>query len=162
MFQKPSPDIALTHNDPMFGVADDIETVVGPSVHVEGDFVSDGNILVKGIVSGMVQTSKRLTVEPGAKIYANVKAGTAIISGEIKGNVKVTDRLEVTGTARIAGDVECQTLVVEAGALLSGRVSMKGVDIELPKSSRKPMVRKSSRLDENDSTQSDEDNETLS
>lgn len=157
MFQKPSPDIALMHNDPMDGVSDEVETVVGPSVHVEGDFISEGNILVKGIVSGMVQTSKRLTVEPGAKIYANVKAGVAIISGEIKGNVKAADRLEITGTARIAGDVECQTLVVEAGALLSGRVSMKGIDIEMPKTNRRAAIRKGARAEEEDvDSQTDE------
>ena len=121
MFQKPSPDIVLSESDVAAPAHDDVETVVGPSVHVEGDFFSEGNILVKGIVYGTVQTSKRLTVEPGAKIFASVKAGVAIISGEIKGNVKAADRLEVTGTARIVGDIDCQTLVVEAGALLSGK-----------------------------------------
>lgn len=162
MFQKPSPDIALTHNDPMYGAADEVETVVGPSVHVEGDFISEGNILVKGIVSGMVQTSKRLTVEAGAKIYANVKAEVAIISGEIKGNVKATDRLEITSTARIAGDVECQTLVVEAGALLAGRVAMKGVDIELPKANRRAVMRKSSRTEDAEDGEASEGGESQS
>jgi cytoskeletal protein CcmA (bactofilin family) len=35
---------------------DEVETVVGPSVHVEGDFASEGNIIVKGMVSGNVKT----------------------------------------------------------------------------------------------------------
>lgn len=112
---------------------DDVETVVGPSVHVEGDFASEGNILVKGIVSGSVKTSKLLTVEPGAKIFANIKAGSAVISGEIKGNVKITERLELTASARVMGDAECKVLVVEAGALVHGKVAMKGLQIEEPK-----------------------------
>lgn len=149
MFQKPSSDSLLSSQEmPNRQDHDDVETVVGPSVHVEGDFASEGNILVKGMVSGNVKTSKLLTVEPGAKISANVKAGNAIISGEIKGNVRVADRLEVTGTAQIAGDIVCKVLVVEAGALLHGKVAMKGIDIELPsksKTSRRSSVRRSTR-----------------
>ena len=126
---------------------DEVETVVGPSVHVEGDFASEGNILVKGMVSGNVKTSKRLTVEPGAKIIANVRAGNAIISGEVKGNVKVDEQVELTTTARIVGDIDCQTLVMAAGALLYGKVMMKGIDIESPKGNKKFLARKGARFE---------------
>lgn len=105
-----------------------VETVVGPSVVVEGDFSSEGNILVKGTVSGNVKTVQRLTVEAGAKILANVKAGEALISGEIKGNVRVGGMLELTQSARVLGDITCKVLVVEAGALLHGKVSMKDIE----------------------------------
>lgn len=131
MFQKPSPDIALSPDEEKNMSNDEVETVVGPSVHVEGDFASEGNILVKGIVSGNVKTSRRLTVEEGAKIFANVRAKTAFISGEIQGNVKVDEVVELTSTARVAGDIQCATFVVEAGALIHGKVSMKGIKAEL-------------------------------
>jgi cytoskeletal protein CcmA (bactofilin family) len=133
MFQKPSANIALSktgsnlHNSKK----DDVETVVGPSVMVEGDFASEGNILVKGVVSGSVKTSTLLTVEKGAKILASVRAADAFISGEIKGNVRVSGRLELTESARVAGDVVCQTLVVAAGALVHGKIAMKGIHIDV-------------------------------
>lgn len=131
MFQKPSPLPVQPVEEPRFtSHSDEVETVVGPSVNVEGDFSSEGNIVVKGTVSGSVKTSKRLTVETGAKILANVKGESAIISGHIKGNIKVTEMLELTETAQILGDIECQTLVVAAGALLQGKVSMKGLEEE--------------------------------
>jgi hypothetical protein len=47
MFQKTSPkdeyvpNVGHDNND-------NVETVVGPSVNVEGDFSSEGNIVVKG------------------------------------------------------------------------------------------------------------------
>ncbi|PIZ95878.1 MAG: hypothetical protein COX81_00065 [Candidatus Magasanikbacteria bacterium CG_4_10_14_0_2_um_filter_37_12] len=129
MFQKSSPDITLSQYDTV-DHSQEVETVVGPSVHVEGDFSSEGNILVKGTVSGSVKTSRLLTVEKGARIFANVRAGSAFISGEIKGNVKATDKLELTSSARIMGDISCTILAVEAGALLQGKVSMKGITID--------------------------------
>ncbi|MBU1895638.1 polymer-forming cytoskeletal protein, partial [Patescibacteria group bacterium] len=121
------------------------ETVVGPSVTVEGDFASEGRILVKGTVCGSVATSKLLTVEVGAKILANVKAGEALISGKIKGNVKVSDRLELTETAQVEGDIMCNELIVAGGALIMGKVSMKGINIEDSKSDKKKMLGKVSK-----------------
>ena len=133
MFKKPlnEANFTATVNN---AAHDDVETVVGPSVTVEGDFSSEGNIVVKGTVSGSVKTSKLLTVEKGARIMANVKAGNAIISGIVKGNVKVIERLDLHDTAQVAGDVECKVLAVAAGALIQGKLMMKG--IELPEEAK--------------------------
>ncbi|OGH83303.1 MAG: hypothetical protein A2488_02470 [Candidatus Magasanikbacteria bacterium RIFOXYC12_FULL_32_21b] len=126
---------------------DQVETVVGPSVVVEGDFVSEGNILVKGTVSGNVKTGRLLTVEEGAKILANVKAGDAIISGEVQGNVKVDGKLELTASARLLGDISCETLVIEAGALLQGKVSMDGLE-DMSKNEKKIVKRTKKTIEE--------------
>lgn len=109
---------------------DEVETVVGPSVNVEGDFASEGNIIVKGSVAGSVHTSRNLTVEKGARILANVRAGSAKIDGEIKGNIKVKDALLLGSSARVMGDIEVKTLIVEAGAQISGKVVMPGFEQE--------------------------------
>jgi cytoskeletal protein CcmA (bactofilin family) len=115
---------------------DQVDTVVGSSVVVEGDFVSQGNIIVKGSVSGSVKTSQHLLVEESAKIMANVKARSARIAGEIRGNVKVEETLELTGTAKILGDIECGTLMVEAGAGLSGKCHTLATDFSSLKDTR--------------------------
>src|SRR3989344_3971895 len=132
IFQKASPrptqEQMLEHAHDQLSGTDEVETVVGPSVNVEGDFASEGNIVVKGTVAGSVRTSKHLSVEQGAKIMANVKAGGAQIAGEVKGNIKVKDSLELTSTARIMGEVEAKILVVEAGALICGKVMMPGLE----------------------------------
>jgi cytoskeletal protein CcmA (bactofilin family) len=118
------------------GVRDEVETVVGPSVNVEGDFGSEGNIIVKGTVAGSVRTSKHLSVEAGAKILANVRAGTAKVAGEVRGNMKVKDSLELTSTARVLGDIEANVLIMEAGALIAGRVTMPGLEASEGKTPR--------------------------
>lgn len=136
MFKKSANEAIFSA--PATGPAhDDVETIVGPSVTVEGDFSSEGNIVVKGTVSGSVKTSKLLTVEKGAKIMANVKAGNAVISGTVKGNVKVSDRLELHETAQVAGDVECKILSVAAGALIQGKMMMKGIELDEIKEDKK-------------------------
>jgi len=130
MFQKPPIVPPVEEKKPP--VHDDVETVVGPSVNVEGDFASEGNIVVKGSVAGSVKTSKLLNVEKGAKIFANVKAGNANISGSVKGNMRISDRLELAETAQVQGDITCKILSVAPGALIRGKVVMKGIDVGLP------------------------------
>ncbi|MCB9798412.1 polymer-forming cytoskeletal protein [Candidatus Nomurabacteria bacterium] len=158
MFPK-NQDLSLQSRQVQSQEPDTVETVVGPSVHVEGDFASEGNILVKGTVSGNVTTSRLLTVEDGAKIFANVKAGDAVISGHIKGNIKVSDRLELTESAQVLGDITCKVLVVSPGALIQGKLNMAGISIEGASSEKKRSVR--SRLKSTASMEEDDSQQTV-
>lgn len=131
IFSKPSPEIVLENETDAADINasghDDIETVVGPSVNVEGDFASEGNIIVKGSVAGSVHTSRHLSVEPGARIMANIRAGSAAVAGEVRGNIKIKDTLELAATAKVVGDIEAAVLKIDAGALLYGKVVMPGL-----------------------------------
>lgn len=135
IFQRPVPKNVEENNELEVGersrqhVQDEVETVVGPSVNVEGDFASEGNIVVKGTVSGTVFTSKHLTVEMGAKIIANVRAGSATIAGEVKGNMKIKETLELVSTSRVVGDIDVKNLKVESGALVYGKITMPGIEV---------------------------------
>jgi len=135
IFQRPAQKTTEESNEPEVNehahqhVQDEVETVVGPSVNVEGDFASEGNIVVKGTVSGSVFTSKHLTVEMGAKIIANVRAGSATIAGEVKGNMKIKETLELVSTSRVVGDIDVKNLKVESGALVFGKISMPGIEV---------------------------------
>jgi cytoskeletal protein CcmA (bactofilin family) len=108
------------------------ETIIGPSVKVEGDFVSKGNVTVEGAVYGTLKTDKDLKIGSVAKISANVIAANAFVSGEVKGNVKVHGKLELSDTSKIFGDVEAKTLIMAAGAVLNGKCSMCQEAAQLP------------------------------
>ena len=101
----------------------EMETIIGPSVNVEGNFVAAGDIIVEGSISGTLKTDGHLKVGERAKIMADVSAGTALISGEIHGNIKVKDMLELTATAKIFGDLKTKTISVAPGAIISGKCS---------------------------------------
>ncbi|HPV70496.1 MAG TPA: polymer-forming cytoskeletal protein [Candidatus Magasanikbacteria bacterium] len=115
----------------------DVETIVGPSVKVEGDFVSEGNIIIEGQVTGKIKTSKQLRVEEGAKVLADVTADSAIVSGEIRGNMRLATNLELTPTAKVYGDVSTKTLIVSAGAILQGHTLMDESEKSKGKSGKK-------------------------
>lgn len=101
------------------------ETVVGPSVKIQGDLNSEGNINIEGQVAGKVSTSQGVFVKEGAKITADIMAGNAVIGGEVQGNLKISGHLILQASARILGDITCQILRVEDGAQFSGKCNMK-------------------------------------
>ncbi|MFH1078356.1 MAG: polymer-forming cytoskeletal protein [Patescibacteria group bacterium] len=97
-------------------------TVIAGGVRVEGEFSSQGDVLIEGEVHGNVTTSGMLTVGPQARLKAGVKAEKAIIAGVIEGNLEVGSHLDIKSTASILGDIVCQTATIESGATVDGRV----------------------------------------
>lgn len=102
------------------------ETIIGPSVKVEGDFIGDGDVIVEGIVLGNLKTKNHLMVGKDAKIQAEVEAASAYIAGEVHGNITVIGEIELTASAKVKGDIATSLLSVEKGAQVNGRISMNG------------------------------------
>lgn len=108
--------------------ANETETVIAPSVRVEGDFVSEGNVRIEGEVKGSISTERDLIVGENAKITAGVQARNGVIAGELHGDLRVFDRLELASTARIYGDIQAKVLSVAPGAMMKGQLVI-GLDV---------------------------------
>ncbi len=113
------------------------DTVVGPSVKIQGDLNSEGNIRIEGSVTGKVKTTQNVLVSDSAHITADIVAGTCTIAGEVQGNIKVSSNLILLGTAKINGDITCAVLRVEDGAMFTGKCSM-GTSEKSPKNLPEP------------------------
>lgn len=99
-------------------------TVIARGVRVQGDFTSQGDVVIDGVVEGHVTTTAMLKVGSEAKLKADVTANDAIIAGVIEGTLSVKRKLELKSTASVTGDVTCETAAIEAGASLLGTVSI--------------------------------------
>lgn len=106
------------------GSTHETDTIIGPSVKVEGDFVTEGNVIVEGTICGTIKTVKNLKVGPTSKIFANIWADNALIAGEIQGNITIANKLELTPTAKIFGDVKTSNISIASGASLNGKCQM--------------------------------------
>ena len=100
------------------------ETIIGATVKIEGDLVSEGDIRVEGLVTGKIKTNKNLYVAETAKIEADVEAENADLAGSIRGQVKVKEVLRLSETGRIEGDISCSRLSIAEGAYFSGSCTM--------------------------------------
>jgi len=112
------------------------ETIISASVKLEGDFVSQGNVLIEGEVEGSLRTEKDLKVGERARISADVGAANATVAGEVRGNIDIVDRLELEPTAKVFGDIRTADLVIASGAIICGRITMGSEGTSAVKSSK--------------------------
>jgi len=105
---------------------DGIETIIGPSVKIEGNFACDGGIIIEGDVKGSVRTAGFLEVGEKASVTADVQAKEARVGGEVRGNVKIEGYLEVTASAKLFGDIEAAFVSIARGAVVKGKCAILG------------------------------------
>jgi len=103
------------------------ETIIAQGVKVEGDFHSNGDVIIDGEVAGSVETAKSLRIGETARIQADVHAQNAVIAGEVHGNLVVDQMLELLSTSQVKGDIATGRISVAAGAQINGRLSMGSV-----------------------------------
>lgn len=102
------------------------ETIIAHGVRVEGEFVSQGNVVIEGDVQGSIQTAGDLRIGEEAKITADVTAANAVVAGEVRGNMHISGKLELLPSSKIIGDITADVLSIGAGAQVNGRVTMDG------------------------------------
>jgi len=106
--------------------AEGVDTIIGPTVSVEGNFKGEGNIIVEGEVKGSLKTKGYLKATESSNIMANITAGSAEIAGQLVGNVKIKDNLDIKENAVVQGDIETGMITVAYGAVVNGNLKMKG------------------------------------
>lgn len=101
-----------------------LETIIGSGVKLEGNFIAEGNVIIRGQIKGSIETKDDLRIEEGALVEADSRARNIFLAGEVKGNLKAEEKISFSSTARLSGNIECKILSVEEGAIINGQCLM--------------------------------------
>lgn len=99
-------------------------TIIGPDAKFKGELSFEKSVKVLGTFEGQIKTAGSLEVAPGARILADIEAGSVAVEGEVKGNMAASDLIELKKTARLQGDIRCGRLVVVDGASFTGHCNV--------------------------------------
>jgi len=131
------------------GGQDTTESIIGPSVHLEGNFTSSGNIVIGGSLAGSLTTTGDVRILEGAKVQATVGATQLFVAGEVRGDMRAGELLELAPTARVYGNVETKVLSVAPQAILHGKCMMKNGGGKLTEEvSRKQKTGRGAKIEE--------------
>ena len=98
---------------------------LGQGTRITGNLVFDGPCRIEGTVEGEVSAKDILTVGESAVVNARVNGSMIVIHGTVTGDVVATTRLEIRAPGKVIGDVTTPSLVINEGAILEGRCSMR-------------------------------------
>jgi len=127
--------------------------VVEPKGYVFNTDTIAGEVVIKGKFHGKLTAEQSLTIYSGADIKGSIttahliipaenhfrwadrlQVGTAEIAGELAANLHATGTVTLKATARWFGDLVAAGLVVEAGAVVVGKLQIGVKPKKVPKS----------------------------
>jgi cytoskeletal protein CcmA (bactofilin family)/DNA-directed RNA polymerase subunit RPC12/RpoP len=116
---------------------------VEPKGYVFNTETVAGEVIIRGKFHGKLAAERSLTIYSTAEIKGSlaaahliipaenhfrwpdvIKAGSAEIAGELAANVHATGAVTLKSTARFFGNVDAANLVVEAGAVVVGKMNI--------------------------------------
>lgn len=103
-------------------------TIIGKSLRIKGEIVSDEELIVQGKVEGNIQQSQDLYIEEGGEIRANITVPSIQIGGRMLGNISATNKVELLPGGTMMGDILAAPRVeLMDGAKFKGRIDMGDV-----------------------------------
>ena len=81
-------------------------------------------VRIDGRFEGEISSENTLIVGETGSITANIRSQMIVISGEVHGEITATGQVVLHKTARVDGNIHSPRLIVEDGAIFTGRVEM--------------------------------------
>ena len=115
-----------------------MQNLIGKGTIIEGNIVTEGDLVIEGTVRGDVTTKTSLLVGPSCIIEGNILAQHAEVAGRVKGSVQALGLLVIKSSSMIDGDVLTKNLNVESGSTFNGRFTVGSVTSTETKAAKKP------------------------
>jgi cytoskeletal protein CcmA (bactofilin family) len=110
------------HNDALED--EDFDTILSRDIDFSGTLVFEKPFLIRGKLSGEIESRGLLVIDEGAVVEANINASKVVIRGSVKGNIIATEKVELSVTGRLAGNVTAPEVFMETGCVFNGRCAM--------------------------------------
>ena len=98
--------------------------MIGQGAVIEGTLQVSGDIRIGGRVVGEVDVEGKLITTEEGLIEGDVRTTSGDIAGTLKGSIAARERLILRSNCRIEGDIRTPKLVIEEGAVFTGKCEM--------------------------------------
>jgi len=124
---KPSTPLLRREEEFVSTRPGDMHTLLGKGSEFEGKLSFEGQVRIDGKFSGQIFTKDTLVIGDGAKVNAEIAAGTVIINGQVEGNVRAALMVEIHQPARVKGNLETPALSMDKGVIFEGSLKMENL-----------------------------------
>jgi cytoskeletal protein CcmA (bactofilin family) len=116
----------LKRDDEMAGRSGgELNALLGRGSEFEGKLTFEGTVRIDGKFSGEIHTNDVLVIGEGAKVNAEISAGSVVVNGEVQGNIKAKTSIELHQPAKVRGNLETPALSIDKGVIFEGSAKME-------------------------------------
>lgn len=99
--------------------------MIGPSVKIQGDIISDEDLVIEGQVEGTITCNAHtVTIGKNGTLKANVSAKDVTVNGSLEGNISGIEKVLVTASGVVRGNIVAPRVILEDGARFKGSIDM--------------------------------------
>ncbi len=109
------------------------QNIISQGTKIVGDFNSEGDFRIDGILEGNIKTSGKVVVGKSGLVKGTLQGTDAYFEGKFSGKIAISGTLTLKSSAVIEGEVVAGKLAVEPGATFNVTCVMKGTVKEMNK-----------------------------
>ena len=99
--------------------------IIGSTVKILGEIISDENLVIEGEVEGTVTVDgHEVTVGPSGRIHASVTAKVVKIDGMVDGDIKGKEKVVISKSGDVRGNILAPRVILEDGGQFRGSIDM--------------------------------------
>ena len=101
-----------------------ISSILGPEVEINGDVNVSGDLIIYGIVNGDILSKGEVVSAKGSTVNGNICAKNASLSGAVKGDLEIESKVILGKFSHVTGNLKAAIITIEEGAKFDGMCSM--------------------------------------
>jgi len=125
--ERPNMALLNREDDNVVARSGELNALLGKGSEFEGKLTFEGQVRVDGKFSGQIMTKDTLVIGEGARVSAEITAGTVIVNGWVEGNILASQLIELHQPGRIKGNLETPALAIDKGVVFEGSCKMENI-----------------------------------
>lgn len=124
MFKRQASPEVLPQSESRPALPAPAATYFDQSSAFSGSLKLQKNVHIDGSIDGELECAATVTIGPGGKVTASIKAESVVIDGEVHGDIEARTEITLRKSARVYGDLRTEGIVIERGAKVEGQITI--------------------------------------
>ncbi|MBE6349943.1 MAG: polymer-forming cytoskeletal protein [Spirochaetaceae bacterium] len=103
---------------------EDFDTILYEDIDFTGSITFTQPLMIKGKVTGTIDTNSDLVIDTEATVQANIIAKRVLVKGLLTGDITAEQLVFVASSGKVTGNITAAQVVLEPGSRFSGQCSM--------------------------------------